>query len=1084
MKKQIFFFVLALLSVSRLPVSGQGSYGNYHTIETAISEDGDCLFKDIFYTPFGEAEQEIRHGIGPKKQDWLIQTIFNSRNLISQIWLPVIKNYHVSSKYPPPMVMSEAYDYYGRNEAPYSLQTYEDSPLCRPIKTFGAGGPWHDNNKAEEISYGSNGEEYPCRMITTTDERGVIQLKSTGSYAVGELSVTRTTDEDGKSQCEFKNKLGQIVMTQQTCDAETLSTYFIYDSFGNLRIVLPPLAINAIPEVSILTETHEALHKYAFLYKYDCHNRCIGKKLPGCDWNLYMYDKADHLIFSQDGEQRKRGEYSGQFSDPFGRIAITGIYKGNLDRSMLDEQQVYMEFTPDSAGACYGYTLHGLSIENLEILNVNYYDAYDYKRCNASFTSDLDYVVDSLYDKRNGVDTDPTAWKGLLTGSMSTVLENGQKLYSANYYDFRKRPIQVRSKSLDGRITVVKSTFSFTGKVINSQEEYGDSISLQKHYTYDHADRLKEELHTIDGINFICFMYIYDDLGRLKEITRSDKEHSFTIQQNYNIRNWLTGISSPHFSQTLHYTDSLSSPCYNGNISAMTWCTDSSTIKGYKFAYDGLTRMTDAIYGEGELLTANVNQFNEQIAGYDKLGNILGLKRFGQTGESSYGIVDDLSLSYDGNQLKRVNDNAVSSVYNNGFEFKNGIDQPVEYFYDSNGNLTQDLNKKIANIQYNCLNLPSRIKFEDGNSISYFYASDGTKLRTTHVMGKDSTVTDYCGNVIYEDEIAKTLLTETGYFSLADGKYHYHVKDHQGNNRVVVDEGGKVEEWNDYYPFGGLMASSSGSVQPYKYNGKELDRKGGLDWYDYGARQYDAALGRWHAMDPMAEEYYPSSPYAYCVNNPIKYIDPDGGTVVIWYKNSNGQNASYSYSGGNVTHANPFVQSVITAYQYNKANGAKAGNGGGASTVAIVENTKIKVNVTEATIENSYNPDAAHGAGSIYWKSDWGSQNDNGTVNSPATIFDHEADHALEHKTNTHVYEVNRVKDSDPQYETKEERRVITGSEQKTSRANGETRPGQVTRRNHNGKTVITKGVTSNVIDKQKTQEYEKRKKATWTSEP
>ena len=137
----------------------------------------------------------------------------------------------------------------------------------------------------------------------------------------------------------------------------------------------------------------------------------------------------------------------------------------------------------------------------------------------------------------------------------------------------------------------------------------------------------------------------------------------------------------------------------------------------------------------------------------------------------------------------------------------------------------------------------------------------------------------------------------------------------------------------------------------------------------------------------------------------------------------------------------------------------------------------------EAIYEDSYNPDVARGAGSIYWKSDWGSQNDNGTVNSPATIFDHEADHALAHKTDTQVYEEDREFGNDPQYGSKEERRVITGSEQKTSRANGDTRPGQVTRRNHGGKRVITNGVTSNVIDIQKTQEYEKRKKTTSTSE-
>ncbi|WP_455963931.1 RHS repeat-associated core domain-containing protein, partial [Bacteroides bouchesdurhonensis] len=69
------------------------------------------------------------------------------------------------------------------------------------------------------------------------------------------------------------------------------------------------------------------------------------------------------------------------------------------------------------------------------------------------------------------------------------------------------------------------------------------------------------------------------------------------------------------------------------------------------------------------------------------------------------------------------------------------------------------------------------------------------------------------------------------------------------------------------------------SVQPYKYNGKELDQKNGLNWYDYGARHYDAAIGRWHVVDPMSEKYYLTDPYVYCGNNPIKRIDPSG----MWY---------------------------------------------------------------------------------------------------------------------------------------------------------------------------------------------------------
>ena len=86
-----------------------------------------------------------------------------------------------------------------------------------------------------------------------------------------------------------------------------------------------------------------------------------------------------------------------------------------------------------------------------------------------------------------------------------------------------------------------------------------------------------------------------------------------------------------------------------------------------------------------------------------------------------------------------------------------------------------------------------------------------------------------------------------------------------------------VEEVNDYYPFGGLMSNTaSNGFQPYKCNGKELDREAGLDLYDYGARFYDPAIGRFMTVDPMAEKYYASSPYNYCDNDPINKVDPDG----------------------------------------------------------------------------------------------------------------------------------------------------------------------------------------------------------------
>ena len=60
----------------------------------------------------------------------------------------------------------------------------------------------------------------------------------------------------------------------------------------------------------------------------------------------------------------------------------------------------------------------------------------------------------------------------------------------------------------------------------------------------------------------------------------------------------------------------------------------------------------------------------------------------------------------------------------------------------------------------------------------------------------------------------------------------------------------------------------------YQYSGQEFDRMNGLDLYDFHARQYDPVLGRFTTPDPLSEKYYHISPYAYCLNNPIKLIDP------------------------------------------------------------------------------------------------------------------------------------------------------------------------------------------------------------------
>ncbi|MDR1706661.1 MAG: RHS repeat-associated core domain-containing protein [Prevotella sp.] len=210
--------------------------------------------------------------------------------------------------------------------------------------------------------------------------------------------------------------------------------------------------------------------------------------------------------------------------------------------------------------------------------------------------------------------------------------------------------------------------------------------------------------------------------------------------------------------------------------------------------------------------------------------------------------------------------------------------------------MTKDLNKGITKIQYNSLNLPYELlikKTDVSGKIYYTYSASGVKLKTKHLKAKnlgytpvtgtegDSNFdvignTDYVGNKVYEDGSLKRILVNGGY--IESSTYHYYLTDHLGNNRMTVNQNGVKTQWNHYYPFGMAFADKfdNGSKQPYKYNGKELDQMHGLNLYDYSARYYEPAIGRFTTVDPHAENYYSWSPYAYVGNNPIRLTDPTG----------------------------------------------------------------------------------------------------------------------------------------------------------------------------------------------------------------
>ncbi|MFQ8826648.1 MAG: RHS repeat domain-containing protein [Alistipes sp.] len=169
---------------------------------------------------------------------------------------------------------------------------------------------------------------------------------------------------------------------------------------------------------------------------------------------------------------------------------------------------------------------------------------------------------------------------------------------------------------------------------------------------------------------------------------------------------------------------------------------------------------------------------------------------------------------------------------------------------------------------------------DDTPEAKYAYSADGVKLSVSD--GTSSFGYEYLGSLIYVRTNGSLSLDRAlfdGGTVRPNGAVDYFVKDHLGSVRVIVDQAGTVREQNDYYPYGERCPESTyavSSVNRYKFNGKEEQTVGDLGMLDYGARMYQAGIGRWFVPDPLAEQNPSVSLYAYCSNNPISRIDPNG----------------------------------------------------------------------------------------------------------------------------------------------------------------------------------------------------------------
>ena len=732
---------------------------------------------------------------------------------------------------------------------------------------------------------------------------------------------------------EFKDRNGNVVLKRTfVMDDGTkkqLDTYYVYDDFGLLRYVIPPEASSMMKAQGDWTWTTSAeiIKDLCYYYAYDERKRMIVKKLPGAEEIRMVYDDRDRLVLTQDGERRINSQWLFTKYDCLNRPVMTGLYTdvttGHTTQSGMQnyvnyqyDNQSYSYYEDPSTNSSTYYTENSFPKQTdgsgFQVYTLTFYDNYDFRSVVTGFsgltfnqTDNIDHNVDQDGISNGYFDH----VKGLVTGSKTMVLDdqNNHWILSTSYYDDKYRMIQFKSTLFPTGTSMVSNRYDYSGKVLETleiQNVDGENYSLRQLMDYDHMDRLINTYVYFNDQNPVLLSWnSYNELGELKKKGLHSKDLSSFLQAldyTYNIRGWLTAINDPddlssdndYFGLKLGYDSPdaglTANARYDGNISVQQWNQNGENPQAYVYSYDELNRILAAdhqVKSSGSW--GNTTAFDVENFRYDLNGNITSLKRRNAAGT----LIDDLTYSYNnnGNQLFYVSDAGTTD----GFEDRHTSGQ--DYYYDFNGNMELDENKGIQ-IDYNYLNLPKRVRPSSTGSdeIKYIYDASGVKWQKIAKSGTATDTTTYCNALIFDGEVGNMtlsyMLTPEGYIKPGTiPEYHYYLKDHLGSTRAditdldddnVLDIPTEVAQKIDYYPFGMELSENQGNTNKYRYNGKEFqeDEISGvsLEWYDYGARFYDPTIGRWHVSDPMSEKYINWSPYSYCFNNPIIFIDPDG----------------------------------------------------------------------------------------------------------------------------------------------------------------------------------------------------------------
>ncbi len=957
----------------------QSTGQNYVKTITYKDETADSLHAVIEITyidGLGRPIQKIAHKQAGNGGDFITHIDYDGFGRQTKEYLPLVRNSpSLNIEEDVPDKTSTFYtNLFGSTPNPYSQKEFEDSFLNRLMKQAAPGSDWAmtTNNSGHEIKFAyetNNSTEVHHFSVSLTGNAPALTYEQ--KYPKGQLYKTVTKDENWQSgdvnkgtTTEFKDKMGRMILkrtfdipigeTKSSTGSITIDTYYIYDAYGNLTFVLPPkLSAQITSNGNVPPNLLDAL---GYQYQYDYRNRLIAKKIPGKHWEYMVYDALDRLIatgpaLSPFGDQAEGWLHTKY--DIFNRVVYTLWKQGTVGKA---EQEAMARTIPTYISEVrlngnnissvnnvdFSYSNQVPPTSGYHVLTVNYYDDYLYSDAPVTIPTTVGEGDIEVYYKKNSQKP-----KGLPTGSWVRELgtagqTNGISAYSL--YDKKARPVRVKSSNSTSGFTQTDTDFDFIGNpqytiTQHKKDAQAAILSTKDVYTYTDQSRPLKHTHKIgNGAEQLLSLNEYDALGRLKnkKVGGTDISGAAPLQivdYKYNVRGWLTDINNivnlaqpgggPQdlFAFKINYTEVADDingavvPLYNGNISETFWRTSSDLIqRKYGYAYDYQNRLLASYYQKPNTSVPRTDSYSTNYS-YDRNGNILSLTRNGEQDNANSVIgIDDLSYTYDaGNKLEKVHDAESSPA---GFNM-NTAGANDKFNYDDYGNLTSDPYKEISNIQYNHLNLPTKILFSSGGKIEYFYDATGTKLKKKVTNGTTITTTDYMDGFQYTNNVLDFFPHAEGYvkainISLGSGtnyafRYVFNYTDHLGNIRLKYAQDPSnnnqisILEEDHYYPYGlkhngyntahkvltrDLGPGTGVTLTPvnpflgdsykYKFGGKEYQSEFDINTYDFGARNYDPALGRWMNIDPLAEQMRRHSPYNYAFDNPVYFIDPDG----------------------------------------------------------------------------------------------------------------------------------------------------------------------------------------------------------------